>query len=139
MNALPDKFEPADFATRFFEQSGPYYLHRNGEQTLVGMRIEENHINYVGVAHGGVLTTFADVALSFIVHDSERPQLNIVTNSLTSNFLGPAYLGDWLEAECRIDRKGRRTAYTSGTIRRAGEPIMTMTGVFTILRKERSE
>jgi acyl-coenzyme A thioesterase PaaI-like protein len=41
--------------------------------------------------------------------------------------------GDWLEASCRIDRKGKRIAYASGEIRREDEAVMTMTGVYTII------
>jgi len=50
------------------------------------------------------------------------------------NYLLGAKLGDWLEAQVRIDRMGGRTAYTSGVIERDGELIATMNGVFSIRR-----
>ncbi|WP_296678837.1 PaaI family thioesterase [Novosphingobium sp.] len=133
MNDVPAGFVPADFSPGFLHLSGPYYLGRGEEGRQIGLRVTESHANYVGVAHGGVLATFADVALSFIVHDSERPQLQVVSNSLTVNFLSGTRTGDWLEARCRLDRKGKRIAYASGEIRRGNEVVMTMTGVYTIL------
>lgn len=134
MSDIPAGFTPAEFAPGFLDHSGPYFLgHADGARVL-GLRVREEHRNYVGLAHGGLLTTFADVALSFLVHDSERPRLNVVTNTLTTNFLGPARPGDWLEAHGRIDRIGKQIAYTSGQIRRDGEVLMTMSAVFTILR-----
>jgi acyl-coenzyme A thioesterase 13 len=132
--AAPSDFAPARFSKGFLDRSGPYFLRRDPEGIVVGLRIDEGHLNYVGVVHGGVLTTLADVALSLQVHELEVPSLSPVTNSLTTNFLGAARLGDWLEAHCRIDQIGKRLAHTSGQIRRGSEPIMTMTGVFSIRR-----
>lgn len=109
-------------------------MKRAGEVHIVGLRIDEKHINYMDIAHGGVLTTLADVALSFQVHNSERPPLNVATVSLSTHFLSAAKLGDWLEAHCAIDRKGKRLAYVSGSIVRGEYPLMTMSGVFTIIR-----
>ena len=133
--AIPDGFEPAGFSPGFLDHGGPYFLRRvDGASKIVGLRIEPHHINYQGAAHGGVLSTFADVALSHAVYDAERPRLAPSTIALTVNYLHAAKLGDWLEAHVRIDRLGGRTAYTSGEILRGGEPIATMTGVFAIKR-----
>jgi acyl-coenzyme A thioesterase 13 len=134
MDRAPSDFEPARFAKGFLDRSGPYFQRRDPGGTVVGLRIEEGHLNYVGVAHGGVLTAMADVALSLQVHELEVPSLSPVTASLTTNFLGAARLGDWLEAHSRIDQIGKRLAHTSGEIRRGPEVIMTMTGVFAIRR-----
>ncbi len=135
MAEIPADFTRADFYKGFLDHSGPYYLGPDGGATRIGLLIGADHINYVGVAHGGVMTSFADVAMSYQLHVAERPRLAIVTNSLTTNFLAGAKLGDWLEAHARIDRIGKRTAYTSGEIRRGADVIMTMTGVFAVLRK----
>ncbi len=101
---------------------------------LVGLRICPHHINYQDAAHGGVISTFADVALSHAVYDAERPRLAPSTITLQVNYLTGAKLGDWLEAQVRVDRIGGRTAYTSGEIMRADTPIATMSGVFAIKR-----
>ena len=134
MNDVPDGYRPAGFAIGFLDVAGPYYLKPEGKRTLVGLRVGEHHINYVKLAHGGVLTTLADVALSYQVHASETPKLMPVTNALTINFLAGAKLGDWLVADAQIDRMGKRIAYTSGQIRCGETVLMTMSAVFTILR-----
>jgi len=135
MSAIPQGFEPARFSPGFLDHGGPYFLKKVEEApTIVGLRIEPHHINYQDAAHGGVLSTFADVALSHAVYDAERPRLAPSTIALTVNYLHGAKLGDWLEAQIRIDRLGGRTAYTSGEITRDGEPIATMSGVFAIRR-----
>ena len=136
----PKGFEPAGFSPGFLDHGGPYYLrtNRDGPRT-VGLRIMPHHINYQDAAHGGVLTTLADVALSHAVYDSERPHPGVATISLTTNFLVGVKLGDWLQCEVSIDRLGGRTAYASGRILRDGTTIATMSGAFAVKRKEQAK
>ncbi|WP_169829182.1 PaaI family thioesterase [Tsuneonella mangrovi] len=131
----PEGFKPARFSPGFLDHGGPYWLKSEGDHTLVGLRIEQHHINYQDAAHGGVLTTFADVALSFQAFNSSKPPLPTVTIALTTHFVGPARLGDWIVADARIDRIGNRTAYASGRIVRGQDLLATMTGVFSVLRR----
>ena len=133
--AIPPSFEPAGFTPGFLDHGGPYYLGAQMEGVrVVGLLNCPHHINYRDAAHGGVISTYADVALSHAVYDAERPRLAPSTVTLTVNYLAGAKLGDWLEARVRIDRLGGRTAYTSGGIWRGEEQVATMSGVFAIRR-----
>lgn len=133
--AIPPSFEPAGFTPGFLDHGGPYFLGAQMDGVrVVGLLICPHHINYHDAAHGGVISTFADVALSHAVFDAERPRLAPSTVTLTVNYLAGAKLGDWLEARVRIDRLGGRTAYTSGGIWRGEEQVATMSGVFAIRR-----
>jgi acyl-coenzyme A thioesterase PaaI-like protein len=133
--AIPQRFERADFTPGFLDHGGPYYLGEPYEDVrVVGLLICPHHINYQDAAHGGVISTFADVALSHAIYDAERPRLNPSTVTLTVNYLVGARLGNWLEARVRIDRLGGRMAYTSGAIWRGDEQIAAMSGVFAFKR-----
>lgn len=133
--AIPSGFERADFTPGFLDHGGPYYLGAAAEGVrVVGLLICPHHINYQDAAHGGVISTFADVALSHAVYDAERPRLSPSTVTLTVNYLAGARLGDWLEARVRIDRLGGRTAYTSGGIWRGTDQVATMSAVFAFRR-----
>lgn len=131
---VPEEYVPARFSGQFLRDAGPYYLRTTDACTLVGLRVRPDHVNYVGVAHGGVLATMADVALSLQPHLLDPAGLPVTTVSLTTHFLAAAKLGDWLEAECGIDRIGKRMAFVSGRIRCGNRSLMTMTGVFNLLR-----
>jgi acyl-coenzyme A thioesterase PaaI-like protein len=133
---IPSDYEPAGFSPGFLDHGGPYYLGRAGEGGVraVGLAVCPHHINFQDAAHGGVISTFADVALSHAVYDAERPRLIPSTVTLTVHYLAAAKLGDWLEARVKIDRLGGRTAYTSGGIWRGEEQLATMGGVFAIRR-----
>ncbi|OBV10627.1 PaaI family thioesterase [Erythrobacter dokdonensis] len=133
--AIPEGFKPAAFTPGFLDHGGPYFLGPPVDGVrVVGLRIMPHHINYQDSAHGGVISTLADVALSHAVYDAERPRLAPSTVTLTVNYLAGARLGDWLEARVRIDRLGGRTAYTSGGIWRGEEQLATMSGVFAFRR-----
>jgi uncharacterized protein (TIGR00369 family) len=127
-------FTAAGFSPGFLDHGGPYWLRREGDRTRVAVRVADHHMNYRDMAHGGVLATLADVALSYQAFASETPPVPVSTITLTTNFLSPARLGDWIVAECAIDRIGKRTAYVSGRIVRGGEVLATMSGVYTIHR-----
>jgi len=131
---IEDGFVEADFTKGFLDHSGPYFLKEGENGTVVGLRIQKPHVNYIKMAHGGVLTTLADVALSLQVHQSETPNLPVSTISLTTNFLSGAKLDEWIEATATIDRIGKKLAYVSGSIYCGDRAIMTMTGVFNIFR-----
>lgn len=130
----PTGFVPAQFTKGFLDASGPYFLKEEVDNIIVGMRVQAHHVNYIKVAHGGVMTTLADVALSLQVHRSETPNLPVSTVSLTTNFLSGAKLDDWIEATAHIDRIGKKLAYVSGKIVGSDKTILTMNGVFNIFR-----
>ncbi len=134
MSTIPEDFQPASFTTGFLDVAGPYYTRKESDHIAVGILISENHINGIEVAHGGVLTTLADVALSYQLFVSEKPRLPIATVNLNTNFLSGAKLGEWVVAHAHIDRKGGRTAYCHGEIVSGDRVLMTMTGVFALLR-----
>lgn len=145
----PDGPEPgfhrAQFSSGFLDHGGPYYLAekaegqegqegQEGKPRSLGLRIMAHHINYQSVAHGGAISTMADVALSHAVYDSMRPHPVVATISLTTNFLAPAQLGDWLVGEVAIDRIAGRTAFCSGRLVRGDTPIATISAVIAVRR-----
>jgi acyl-coenzyme A thioesterase 13 len=134
---VPWGFVAANFSPGFLDRSGPYFLKQTGTGTIVGCRICDHHINYVDVAHGGVLATLADVALSYQVYASEAGGLPVSTVSMVTNFLSGARLGDWIEASGAIDRIGRNLAYTSGSIRCGERTLLTMSAVYNLIRRNR--
>ncbi len=127
-------FAAARFSPGFLDHGGPYWLKREGDRTLVGLEVADHHRNYHDVAHGGVLTTLADVALSYQIYISADPPLPTVTIALTTQFLGAARIGDWIVADARIDRIGGRIGYASGRVVRGEEILATMTGAYSVRR-----
>ncbi len=135
MAEIPEGFSLAQFNGAFLKHNGPFHVKKEGERWLVGLLVGEHHANYLEIAHGGVISTLADVALSLQPFFSEKPNPPVTTSSLTTNFIAPARVGDWLVADCHMDRLGKRNAHVSGAIHRGDEVLATMSGVFNIQRK----
>ena len=131
---VPAGFAPANFSPGFLDLAGPYFLKTDAKPPIVGCRVLPQHRNYLEMAHGGMLATMADVALSWAVYASEDPPLPVSTVSMTTQFLGPARVGDWLEAIGHIDRIGKTLAYVHGSILCGERCLMTMSAVFHVAR-----
>ena len=91
-----------------------------------------HHINLQGVVHGGMLLSFADEALGQTVWRAvqKRP---CATVSLNGNFVGPARLGDWVEAETEIVRHGRAMIFTQARIYVGERTVFNADGIWKLL------
>jgi uncharacterized protein (TIGR00369 family) len=89
------------------------------------------HMNSGGSLHGGLLMTFADVAMSRtarLVASVEACN----TVSLTADFIGPGKLDDLVEAVVRVTRRTRTIIFQSATISAADRTLMVATGLWKI-------
>ena len=60
---IPEGFKVLRRASsRFLSSLGPLYAKEEGSGVVIGLRIDERHLNTRGVAHGGMLVTLADSA-----------------------------------------------------------------------------
>lgn len=133
---IPPGFTPLRFRSAYLGFLGPFYETRRDGQAIVGLPLEEKHMNLRAMAHGGVLATMADVALSFTLVTSDETLQAVSTVSLTTDFLGTARLGRWIEGSGTIDRMGGNLAFVHGRIVSDGEAVVTMSGVFKLFRAE---
>lgn len=134
MTEIPDGFTELPFRTGFIAANGPLYFKRDGDGLLrLGFRVEERHCNPMGMAHGGMLVTFADMQLPF----GARLQGGLADNflptiSLSIDFLAPAKLGAWVEGETQVLRKTRNLVFAQCTVAADGEPALRASGIFKI-------
>ncbi|MCK0070984.1 PaaI family thioesterase [Kordiimonas laminariae] len=100
----PEGYRPIVSNSNFAWENGPLFEKRVDDIWSRGFRVAERHINAGGMCHGGMLMTFADIMLATAVMEVTDPPF--VTVRLTTDFLGPAKLGDWVE--------GAATAHSAG-------------------------
>jgi uncharacterized protein (TIGR00369 family) len=118
----PDLFEPLE-PSPFGELIGPLYVKVTDSQPVVAVRVAAEHANRVGRAHGGLLMTLADIAVSRAARAQLPPGSAFATASLQIAFLEGVSEGQWLEAVPRIDRLGRSLIHASCEIR-AGDAVV---------------
>ncbi|MBY0324915.1 MAG: hotdog fold thioesterase [Reyranella sp.] len=97
------------------------------------VRLEERHINFIGVAHGGLVFTLADAAMGYASNSQ-----GILSPSIDSHILYslPARAGEVLTATAvEIARTSRLSNYRIDVVRDDGKLVAAMTGTTYITGK----
>lgn len=96
-----------------------------------GFIAQPKHMNSGDSVHGGLLMTFADVAMSRTARQVASVEA-CNTVSLTADFIGPGKLGDLIEAAVRVTRRTRSIVFQSATITTGERVLMVATGLWKI-------
>jgi len=129
----PEGFEALEEASSFIETVGPVYLNSTrGSLPVLGVRIASHHANRRGRAHGGLLTTLADTAMSRAVVTQLPPGATMSTADLHIAFLDAAGDGQWVEATPSLDRVGRALIHGSCQLTADGKPVAQALGCFAV-------
>ena len=94
----------------FDEFLGLVYERTSPTQVVVRLPLKALHFNSLGVVHGGIVSTLADVAMSNLIEPDDHGVQSAVTMDLHMSFLNGA-VGKTLEAEANIVKKGARVMY----------------------------
>ncbi len=129
--ALPPDFEPLT-ASPFSELIGPLYINQAGPAPIVGVNVGPEHANRRGRAHGGLLMTIADIALSRAVFAQLPPGATMATADLHIAFLEGVAPGSWLEAVPTVERTGRSLIHASCEIRAGGSAVAKVLATFAV-------
>ncbi len=132
---IPEGFVPIFRTSPFLETAGPLYSQTIDGQLVIGMYILEKHVNGRGFVHAGVYTTLADVAMGYAAAFSQKPPVPLVTVSLTTDFVGNAVVGDWIEVHTDIQKIGKAIAFANAFIYKGDERIVRVSAVFNVLAR----
>ncbi len=132
--AAPAGFRPVHAGGSFMGHNGPLYLLHQGDDVRLGFRVEARHCNPMGMCHGGMLATFADMLLPLVAHRTaaELAHRFLPTVSLQLDYMAPAALGDWVEGQARVLQVTRAMAFIQGTVTSNGIMAVRCSGVFKI-------
>ena len=116
----------------FSELTGPFFQKIEAGRLYRGLRIEARHSNRLGIAHGGLLLTFADILLGATVRHElgNRPA---VTVKLSTDLVNAARAGDGLEGVGEVSRAGNNLAFLRGRAYVGARTVLTVEGVFQLL------
>ena len=132
MSTLPPGFRELPATEDFLAVNGPLYGRRDGDQLVLGFRVEQRHCNPANSCHGGMLMTFADMQLAIGANFAGDLKRFLPTVSLTSDFLAPAPLGSWVEGRTEIARQARTLVFAHSLITADGTPVVRANGIFQI-------
>ena len=129
---VPAGFEPSERTGPFFDMIGPVYTKTGERGILLGLRARAEHCNARGFVHGAVLAALLDVVCGRNCSARARSNPNLLTVSLTVDYVAAAQDGDWLEASATVTRAGRRLAFADGRVDVAGRPVAKASSVFAV-------
>ena len=129
----PPGFEPYEDSGDFLELIGPVQFRDDGDERVFGLRIEDRHRNAAGAAHGGLLATLVDFSLGRAINAALGDDAGAVTVSLTTDYLGPAKPGDWVEARTEVERVGGTLAFADCSLAVDGREVVRGRAVFAVL------
>lgn len=117
----------------FIEHVGPLYVSVAGGGFRLGFRVQSRHTNPLGICHGGMMATFADMLLPMaVLHAWEGPRHFLPTIGLQIDYLGPSRLGAWVEGRAELLRRTRNMVFAQGLVTADGEPALRVSGTFKI-------
>lgn len=118
----------------FFSTIGPLWTRPLGERWEYGLQIEPHHENPLGIAHGGMLVTLMDQAISMIAW-SATGRKPCATVQLDTHFLASAKAGDFVVAHAEVTRMSTSLVFMRGVLRVEEREIMTAQGMMKIIQR----
>lgn len=99
--------------------------------------LESWMVNGLGTLHGGMINTMMDLVMSIAVYAFSRETIP-PTVSMTTNYLRPVPMSDYVEIKARLTSLGRRnaTAYCEAVIPENGKVACTAIGTYAVIAKK---
>jgi acyl-coenzyme A thioesterase 13 len=122
-------FDPVPDPGPYLEHVGPVLA----DGDVLGLRVAPHHLNASGMAQGGLLATLVDFAMGRAIRASADEERRAATVSLTTDFLGAANEGDFVEARTEVERLGGTLAFADCSLTVDGREIVRGRAVFAVL------
>ena len=129
---LPEGAEQIPFGG-FNQHVGVFYqLPQEGGLYRYCFAVEPRHMNSTGTVHGGMLMSFADIAMSRTARIGSGARSS-TTVSLSCDFVAPGRLEDFIEARVRVTRHTRSVVFLMADLVAESRVLLTATGVWKIV------
>ena len=126
----PEGFQQLPEGLGFGDRLQPFYRRVRGDRVSFGLVVQEQHLNLMGIIHGGALMTLADIAAATSIHLLRDQPAPSPTINLSFDFMAPGRVGRWLETRADHVQVKRRFGFCSGAIYDGETPILRYSGAF---------
>lgn len=116
----------------FNSANGPFYVRRDGEEMVLGFRVEQRHCNPAGILHGGMMMTVADMTAGFGTAFKSGIDKFMPTVNMTFDFVASGHVGDWVEGRCEVLKVTRSLAFATVMLSVQGKPMLRASAVMKI-------
>lgn len=122
----------------FTAHVGQFWRRQTEGDVEIGLIVEAHHCNnHLGTLHGGMVMTFADIALgSGAAKRLGAPRFNGVTASLNMQFVAVAHVGEFISCRPEVVHQGRQMFFMRGLITSNEKIIASCEGIWKLLSKK---
>ena len=127
---IPEGFVAIPEGLGFSDCLQPLYRRIEGESVSIGLSVDRQHSNSMGICHGGALSTLADIAAATGVNVSSKRRGGTPTINLSMDFISAARMGQWIQADIHLVTVKRRFGFSSGAIVNSEGVVARFNGTF---------
>ena len=122
----------------FVKGLGSMFVRPEGPHLAFRIRISADHANSGNHAHGGFLSTLADIWLGYNVNHLLPKAARFVTSNLNVSFLRIGAIGQVLDSQIDRIKIGSKLHHASGVILCDGKDVAAMSATFAALTDQPS-
>ena len=127
---VPEGFTRIPEGLGFSDNLQPVYRRVEGDSVSFGLVVEKQHGNLMGICHGGVLMTLADITAANGVNAARGVRAGSPTINLAIDFISAARFGQWIQADVHLVTVKRRFGFCSGAIVNSEDVVARFNGTF---------
>lgn len=129
-DTVPAGFEQLPSGLGYTDSLQPSYRRIDGEKASFGLLVQAQHSNTMGICHGGVLMTLADITAATGANLARGVMSGSPTVHLSIDYISSARLGQWLQADVEQVSIKRRFGFCSGGIYNSAGVVARFSGTF---------
>lgn len=133
MIAPPDGFERHYRKSPLTDPWEPLFCRRLDDCLQLGLLVAAPHTNSRGFAHGGLVSALADNAMGLSCGLGLDGANGLLTVNLAMDFLSVARVGQWLQVEPSVVKRGRTLCFASALVTADGKPCARATATFQVV------
>ena len=134
----PSGFVPHFRKSPFTDPWEPLYSSVKTDRVVIGLYLADAHCNSRGLVHGGLIASLCDNAMGLscgrVLTSQGRTFSGLVTVSLTTDYMGSAVLGSWMEVDTHFAKTGGSLAFADCMVFADGQPVAKAGASFKILK-----
>lgn len=127
---IPSGYDLLPTGLGYTDSLQPCYRKLAEEQLSFGLVVLDVHTNTMGICHGGVLATMADISAASGVNLARGKRSGSPTINLSIDFISAARRGEWIYSDIDHVTVKRRYGFCSGTIRNHEGIVVRFNGTF---------
>ncbi len=128
--SVPAGFERLPTGLGYTDSLQPAYRRIAGESASFGLLVQARHCNTMGICHGGVQMTLADITAATGANLARGVTAGSPTVHLSVDFISSARLGQWIQADVEAVSIKRRFGFCRGGIYNSAGVVARFSGTF---------